>query len=420
VAVTRLEPTHAGHSSPHFLPDYRHFLYYERGAPEVSGIYVGQLDDMASRPRLLAADSGAVYASGHLLFLRRGTLTAHAFDADRLELAGKPFPVAEQVAMGIVVSPALAVSATGLIAYRTGPSTDLRQFVWVDREGTVMQTVGEAGGGHLGPSLAGDGLQLAFFKPGANVGVMVMDLERGVSQRFTTHPADDVWPVYAPDQSIVFSSTRNNGLDLFRKTTVGAGRAEPLLIDRTNQLTVANDVWGDLLLYSRFANGIQSLWVRKLDGDAEDFQVVQTDSDAGSGQFSPDGKWIAYASKELGHWEIYIQAFPGSGPKRTVSTGGGIMPRWRDNGEELFYIALDDHLTAVRIRLPAHRQPVGEIEIAAPEPLFLTRVGRALEQTDLNPQYVVAPGGQRFLMNTLVEPANPSPIIVIRDWEPKR
>ena len=133
----------------------------------------------------------------------------------------------------------------------------------------------------------------------------------------------------------------------------------------------------------------QSLWALPLDGGQKPFKVVQTDFNAGLGQFSPDGKWIAYASTESGRWEIYVQPFPGPGPKSLVSTGGGVMPRWRRDGKELFYIALDDRLTAVPIRLASDGQAV---EAGKPVPLFTTRVGGALQQTDLNPQYVVAPG----------------------------
>ena len=117
------------------------------------------------------------------------------------------------------------------------------------------------------------------------------------------------------------------------------------------QLMVATD-WsrdGRFLLYSSVdPKGLQSLWALSSLDDRKPFKVVQTDFSTGWGQFSPDGKWIAYASIGVsGALEITSGPFPGSGPKSLVSAGGGVMPRWRRDGKELFYIALDDRLTAV-------------------------------------------------------------------------
>jgi len=236
-----------------------------------------------------------------------------------------------------------------------------------------------------------------------------------VFTRLTSHPGDDIFPVWSPDgKRIAFSSNRTKVLDLYVKPA-DTGSEQPLL--NTSQNKVAND-WspdGRFLLYTSVdAKLMMSLWALPLEGEPKPFKVVQTDFNAGWGQFSPDGKWIAYASIESGRWEIYLQRFPGPGSKSLVSTGGGVMPRWRRDGKELFYIGLDDRLTAVPIRLAPDGQAV---EAGSPIPLFTTRVGRALQQTDINPHYVVAPDGQRFLMNTVVEDANTSPITVILNWK---
>lgn len=98
VAVTRFEaPGQRSQSSPQFLPDDRHFIFFVTGSPEVRGVYLGQLDSVGTR-RLFDADASAVYAaSGHLLFIREGKLLAQSFDPDRLETRGDPFPIAEDV-----------------------------------------------------------------------------------------------------------------------------------------------------------------------------------------------------------------------------------------------------------------------------------------------------------------------------------
>ena len=129
-------------------------------------------------------------------------------------------------------------------------------------------------------------------------------------------------------------------------------------------------------------------------------------------QFSPDGRWIAYQSNASGRVEIYVQPFP-KGPREQISTGGGAQVRWRRDGRELFYIALDGRLMAVPINLgPGGRT----IEAGVPAPLFTTRVGGAI-QGPLGWQYVAAPDGQRFLMSTVTETHTPA-ITVILNWKP--
>jgi hypothetical protein len=141
--------------------------------------------------------------------------------------------------------------------------------------------------------------------------------------------------------------------------------------------------------------------------------VVQTNSDERDGQFSPDGRWIAYESDESGRFEVYVQPFPGAGPKHPISTTGGAQVRWSRNGKELFYIALDNRLMAVPIRLDAEHQVLAA---EAPIPLFMTHVGAAANV--LRQQYVVSPDGQRFLMNTIKEDASTSPITIVQNWKP--
>ncbi len=121
-------------------------------------------------------------------------------------------------------------------------------------------------------------------------------------------------------------------------------------------------------------------------------------------------------SNESGRMEIFVQPFPGPGGKLQVSTNGGAQVRWRADGKELFYIALDGRLMAVPIGLAPNRQ---SLESGVPVPLFLTNIGGAI-QGAYKQQYVVAGDGQRFLMNSVVTQATPSPVTVILNWQPKQ
>jgi hypothetical protein len=175
---------------------------------------------------------------------------------------------------------------------------------------------------------------------------------------------------------------------------------------------------GRFILYGQEEKaGAKDLWVLPLVGERKPLPVVRTNYDESWGQFSPDGKWIAYQSNESGQYEICVQPFTGKGMvggKRQVSVNGGSYVRWRRDGKELFYIAPDKRLMAVPIRLAPDRP---SIESDAPIPLFATRLGGAW-QAPPGREYAVSLDGRRFLMNTALEEPI-SPISVIVNWKAK-
>ena len=125
---------------------------------------------------------------------------------------------------------------------------------------------------------------------------------------------------------------------------------------------------------------------------------------------SADGKWLAFQSSESGQAEIYVEPFPGPGPKSRVSTNGGIQARWRRDGRELFYLASDGRLMAVPIRAGS---TASAIEVGTAIPLFWTHMYGTLRSSQaFFPQYSVSPDGQRFLINTLFQ-LNAGPITVM-------
>ncbi len=143
---------------------------------------------------------------------------------------------------------------------------------------------------------------------------------------------------------------------------------------------------------------------------------MQTGFDEIEGQFSPDGRWLAYASNESGSYEIYIRPFPEPGGKWQVSTSGGPQPRWRQDGNELFYVAPDNRLMAVPIRVTSDARSV---DVGAPIALFPTRLASganiAAAGFAARAQYAVAPDG-RFLMNVTTDDAVGSPITIVQNW----
>jgi dipeptidyl aminopeptidase/acylaminoacyl peptidase len=206
-----------------------------------------------------------------------------------------------------------------------------------------------------------------------------------------------------------------NRQDLYQKLTNNAGGEELLLANGRGNIPTDWSSDGRFLLYKRLGDSTGwDIWALPFEGDRKPIAVVQTKAEDRNAQFSPDGKWIAYESDDSGRFEIYVQPFPGPGPKEQISNAGGTQVRWGADGRELFYIALDRQLMAVPIHLDAEHRT---IEAARPAPLFTTRVGDP-DQSVSRQQYIVSADGSRFLMNTLTGEDTTSPITVILNWRP--
>jgi eukaryotic-like serine/threonine-protein kinase len=147
--------------------------------------------------------------------------------------------------------------------------------------------------------------------------------------------------------------------------------------------------------------------VLPLFGDRKPIPYLQTEFVEAQARFSPDGRWIAYSSNESGRPEVYVQSFPASASKSKVSTDGGAEPRWRRDGKELFYIAADQKLMAVEVKVGTTFQP------GLPRALFQTRVIGLCDELN---HYAVSKDGQRFLVNTVVEESTSNPLTVVLNW----
>jgi serine/threonine protein kinase/Tol biopolymer transport system component len=424
--ATRLQPPELTHQSPQFLPDGRHFLYHSLNLTPPA-VFVGDLEGSESR-RLLEADAVARYVpTGHLLFARGGALLAQAFDVDRLALSGDPFRVAAPVAMALGVQPALFLSATSTLVFRARSSANLippmltgaRPLIWFDRSGKEVGRVRDPEPGAR-PSLSPDGRQVALVRPatdGAPPDIWLLGLDRGVQNRLT-FGAINLDPIWSPDmRELAFGSSLKDRFDLYRQRLDRTGKAELLLATPEDKMPSDWSHDGRVLLYTTFfgATTANDIWALPLNGERKPVPVVQTAFDEMHPQFSPDGRWIAYESNETGQFEIYLQQFPGPGGRQRISTAGGAQVRWRRDGGELFYIALDGRLMAVPIRFASDGQTV---DAGTPAPLFATHVGGAVSGTDRQ-QYVVSSDGQRFLMSVVPEDPNPPPITVILNWRPR-
>ena len=236
------------------------------------------------------------------------------------------------------------------------------------------------------------------------------DLSRGTTSRFAPGLLSSGL-VWSPDGNwLTFAATRAGVSGLYQKLSSGAGQDE-LLVSAPDVHPNDRSQDGRFLLYSRNDPKTRSdLWVLPLAGDRKPKPFVQTEFDEGNGQFSPDGRWVAYASNESGRFEVYVQPFPGPGPKWQVSTSGGILPKWRRDGKELFY-PQGDSVMSVEVKAGA------QFEASAPRTLFQ---GQTVPQAVLIHQghhYAVTADGKRFLFVKPKGEAITAPITVVLNWQ---
>lgn len=402
------------HYLPRFLPDGRHFLYFANSAQrENAGIFVGSLDSTETKS-LLNADTHAEYSPpGYLLFLRERTLMAQGFDAGKLELMGEQFPVAEHVDRlpSNFFFSLFSVSETGVLVYRSGTAGNA-QLAWFDRGGKQLGTVGPPGP-YFNPCLSPDEKRLAvgrWDQQGGPGDIWLIELGRDTPTRFTFDPGHDTSPIWSSDGSrIVFGASRDGPRNLYQKASSSAGNDEALL--KSDNQKVATD-WsadGRFILYEEyFPKTGADLWVLPVSGGQKPFPFLQTEFREIQGQFSPDGKWIAYVSNESGTWQVYVRSFPASGGKWQVSTAGGGQPRWRRDGRELFYIGPGSRLMTVEVK-----GGVASFEAGVPKALFELRI---TDMTFHRNSYVVAADGQRFLVTSRLEEAASTPTTVVLNW----
>jgi Tol biopolymer transport system component len=400
-----------------FLPDGRHFLYvaFEKVAPAaapVRRVFVGGLGSNDRTPLLtIAAGDDAInvaYAAGFLFRVRAGALVAHPFDVARLTPPGEAIPVVEAVQMQYVVA-AFSMSQNGVLAYQpasTG-SSDLR-LMWLDRGGKHLAGLGTPGS-YSNVELSPDEKRLALSvvdEASHSRNIWTFDLTRGVRTRFTFDPADERSPIWSPDGNhITFNVGHTPSFDLFQKAANGAGPVEPLLQDGLSKDPMSWSPDGRFLVYRVTGpSHTNDIWVLPTFGDRKPYPLVATPFDENYARFSPDGRWLAYASNESGRSEVYVTAFPGGG-KWQVSADGGGFPRWRGDGAELYYLASDNAVMAVRVK-----SGTTSFEIGAAERLF-----QAHPPPQPGHPYAVTADGRRFLFITSA--TAPSPLTVVLNWQ---
>jgi len=404
----------SGQYWPQFLPDGRRFLFHVTMTEGDSGLYVASLDRPGERRLVRSGLARSLYApSGHLLFVRDGTLLAQPFDATRAELAGEPAAVSEGVATWTRVPIFgwgwFSVSPSGTLTYLERQDASGFELTWLDRQGARLGTVGQPQR-YRQLALSPDERRVAVeITDGGTSDIWTIDLARGVASRLTSGPADKYNPVWSPDGREVAFTFIQGAADIrvYHKALQGNTPASPLGPDLKG---VFPECWSSpvkALLYVTLQSPEgQAFGMLSPDGNAEPETILKRSSQIDEPQVSPDGRWLAYVSQESGQWEVYVQPFRQEGEGVRVSTDGGGQPRWRGDGRELFYVSPAGRLMAVDVRATGDR-----IEVGLPVALF----------AGVNPDpdtdhYAATADGQRFLVPLPVGESAQARIHVVTNW----
>jgi Tol biopolymer transport system component len=408
------------HRTPEFLPDGKHFLFTVRsGQKEQTAVYAGSLDGKTKK-LLIPGLTNALYSPpGYLLFMGGDTLMGQAFNAERLELRGQAFVLEDHVGLSSIPNGAFSVSRAGILAH-TRTLSEMGRLTWFDRGGNPSGTVGPPGY-YIDFRLSPDQKRLATSRVDVNAGspdIWLTDLALGNPAPFTFGGFFNAEPVWSPDSTrIIFRTFRSAAFaEFYSKSAGGGGKEEPVLLaTRTSgSLYTAMIPWdwspdGRHLLYS-VVGPDSGIWLLPLAGDRKPVKFLSAPGEQLHGNFSPEGKLVAYSSNESGQFEVKVQTVPLSDRQWVVSTAGGQMPRWRADGRELYYLSLDWKLMAV----PVTPGP----SFGAPRQLFQTYAPRSANL--YRTHYVPSRDGQRFLINTLPAGQPPVSITVVLNWRLKK
>ena len=410
---------------PDFLPRSGRFFYVMLGnTADTTGLYVGSLDG-ASPVRLLPDASHAAYvppaapgASGHLVFRRESTLLAQPFDPEHLRATGEVFPLADQIGEASNTGfSAFSASWNGTLVYQSGAGIAIRELVWRDRSGKLLGTITKPDLIYS-PALSPDERRLAYSlgnQSSSTGDIWLQDLARGAPSRFTFGPDIRENPVWSPDgASVAFTfRTASGGVnDVYQKPSSGAGKEQLLLHGGTNAYASDWSRDGKLIVFSQTGDNTKDdLWLLPLDGDRKPRLYLQTSFYENQGQFSPDGRWMAYSSDESGQFQVYVQPIPPNGAKWQISSAGGSQPRWRPDGKELFYAAPDRKLMAVPVKIDSSFAAGVPVALFEGIDLLDLAVDRALT-------YRPAADGQRFLVSAAAggDAAAATPLTVVTNW----
>ena len=414
------------HLLPHSLLGGKALLFTAMNSTdwETANVVLHSLDTGEHRVLISGGADARYVSTGHLVYLKTGTLMAVPFDVRSRQVTGAPVALIEGVMQGVNAPNGVdetgagqfTVSTSGTLLYVTGGIGPIRQssFVWVDRKGASQPMTAAPAGPYLSPRLSPDGQKVAVHvRRGASrsTDVWVYDVLRGAPTRLTFNGSNG-WPIWSPDgKRLAFSATTAGVINLHTINADGSGQPVRLATSDETQFPSSWSSSANAIAFlQRTGSGGDSMgiWVLPIDGDRKPKLFLESRFTLSHPEFSPDGRWIAYVSNESGTPEVYVQAYPGPGEKTRISTNGGTEPIWTANGKELLYRGFTPSgpgfvSAAIRSLSPFRAEP--------PRLLFESKPGE-YDSTVPVRGWDVSADGQRFLLARPIAPTD-KPVTVM-------
>ena len=285
-------------------------------------------------------------------------------------------------------------------SFYTDVPSDRLQLAWFDRSGKMLSTIGDPQRQNS-PTLSPDGHKLAVEVSEGDSDIWIYDLDRVIKSRFTFDSSVELIGAWnASGDEILYSSYHNGNFDIFSKPIGGNGEAKLLASTPVDKRAAdwSNERFVIYTANRRETKGDLLYRERRKDGSlGEEMTFIQTPFNENAAQFSPDRNFVAYVSDESGRNEVYVRDFPKGANKWQISVNGGVAPRWRRDGKEMFYVERQK-LMAVTVTIRPGFSP------GKPAPLFEKRSLQAVY-----PNYDATADGQRFIV---LDKLNEQPLLI--------
>lgn len=362
--------------------------------------------------------------TGHLVYVRTdGAVLAAPFDLKTLELGTETFPLFEGVRTGLGWAD-MVMNQEGTVVFLQGTPGPAPEYevVWVTREGLVTpidpEWTFDPGTNNRGIALSPDGTRLAISiqDDDQNLDIWLKELPQGPETRLTFDSAQDVRPRWTPDGlSVTFISDRDSDpLRAAAYSKRATGTEDPVMI-----MAHEAQLWEVILspdmewVLGRTGGSLQTaggrdVWALQAGADSLPTPLIVTDFDEKAISLSPNGSWFLYESDESGRDEVYVRPFPNvNDDKITVSTGGGVMPRWSNSGSEIFYVDAEDRMTVATVETSPN------FRVTSRSTLFDLPEGTLFRRDEQYPLYDVAPQDDRFIMIRGKDVREPEPRMIM-------
>jgi eukaryotic-like serine/threonine-protein kinase len=413
--VTAMAPENTTHRWPAFLPDGKHFIFLgtnhsDPGPNAHNGIYFASLGSNESR-LIVPAESNALYANGHLLWMQNGSILAQPFDPAAGKLSGEPTPLFDNVFRSESTWRAnFDANDSGVLVYHEGSFERNIQLQWMDRTGKVIETLPDSAK-VTDVRISPDGRKAALLiGAGPALNAWVVDRDSGTRTRLTFERTTDGLSWSPDSKQLYFGVVRGKDVQICRKPVSGDG--EEVIPTPTNLNKHVVDVSPDgkyLLFEQPYEKLPSTTWVLKVGSNEKPRPLLQEMAAAHGARFSPDGRWIVYVAVDSGLNQLFATSLEHGGKKQLVTTSGW-GPRWRSDSKAIYYTT-QGHVV---MELPVTSTPTS-LEVGKPVELFKTiNRGSSFWTSTVD----ATPDGKQFAVISMGEEAD-LPGTLVLNWTAK-